>query len=85
VRYPFGKNGVHIQERVVHSREMTDEPINIVHNELVALMLKHAPSAKLFEHPECRKSKESMETRYKASGERVTGAKALLVKLDVRD
>jgi prolyl-tRNA editing enzyme YbaK/EbsC (Cys-tRNA(Pro) deacylase) len=55
-----------------------------VHEEL-ATMLSDTTSAELFKHPECKTSEESMEARYKASGERVTGAKALLVKLDVRD
>jgi Ala-tRNA(Pro) deacylase len=64
---------------------MNDKSSNSVHQELVTLLHEHAPSAQLFEHPECKTSEESMEARYKASGERVTGAKALLVKLDVRD
>lgn len=64
---------------------MNDKSTNPVHQELVALLRDRAPSAQLFEHPECKTSEESMEARYKASGERVTGAKALLVKLDVRD
>lgn len=55
------------------------------HNELAAFILNATPSAKLFKHPACKTSEESMEARYKASGERVVGAKALLVKLDLRD
>jgi prolyl-tRNA editing enzyme YbaK/EbsC (Cys-tRNA(Pro) deacylase) len=56
-----------------------------VHKELVSFVLEAAPSAKLFQHPASKTSEESMEARHKASGERVTGAKALLVKLDVKD
>ncbi len=56
-----------------------------VHEELVAFLREHAPSAKLFPHAASHTSEESMEARFKASGERVPGAKALLVKLDIRD
>lgn len=56
-----------------------------VHEELVAFLRERAPSVKLFGHPASRTSEESMEARFNASGERVPGAKALLVKLDIRD
>lgn len=56
-----------------------------VHQELVSFVLEGAPSAKLFQHPASKTSEESMEARHQASGERVTGAKALLVKLDAKD
>ena len=56
-----------------------------VHKELVSFVLEAAPSAKLFQHPASKTSEESMEARHRASGERVTGAKALLVKMDVKD
>lgn len=56
-----------------------------LHEELVAYVTDHAPSAKLFHHPASKTSEESMEARFQASGERVPGAKALLVKLDIRD
>lgn len=72
-------------ERILYSGEMNDKLTNPVHQELTSLLHDYAPSAQLFEHPECKTSEESMEARYKASGERVTGAKALLVKLNVRD
>ena len=47
--------------------------------------MEGAPSAKLFVHLASRTSEESMEARYQASGERATGAKALLVKMDMGD
>lgn len=56
-----------------------------VHKELVSFVLNRAPSAKLFQHLASKTSEESMEARQQVSGERVTGAKALLVKMDVRD
>lgn len=56
-----------------------------VHEELVAFIMKEAPSAKLFSHQPSKTSEESMEARHSASGERVTGAKALLIKMDVKD
>lgn len=56
-----------------------------VHQELVNFVMDGAPGSKLFEHPASRTSEESMEARHQASGERVTGAKALLIKMDVRD
>lgn len=56
-----------------------------VHKELTSFVLGEAPSARLFEHPISKTSEESMEARHQASGERVTGAKALLVKLDIKD
>lgn len=56
-----------------------------VHNELVAFIKNKSPSAKLFEHAASRTSEESMIARHLASGEQVTGAKALLIKIDVRD
>jgi prolyl-tRNA editing enzyme YbaK/EbsC (Cys-tRNA(Pro) deacylase) len=62
----------------------TDQAVQ-VHRELVSFVLGGAPSAKLFQHSACRTSEESMEARYKAYGERVTGAKALLIKIDIRE
>ena len=56
-----------------------------VHQEVVNFVMGGAPSAKLFEHQASKTSEESMKARYKVSGERVTGAKALLIKLDMRD
>jgi prolyl-tRNA editing enzyme YbaK/EbsC (Cys-tRNA(Pro) deacylase) len=56
-----------------------------VHKELTEFVLAGAPSAKLFDHPASRTSQESMEARRAVSGETVTGAKALLVKIDARD
>lgn len=76
---------MHFSKRTVYPSFMSNPHPNPVHDELVALVSAYAPSAKLFEHPECKTSEESMEARYRVSGERVAGAKALLVKLDVRD
>lgn len=56
-----------------------------VHNDVVACFLNGSSDAKLYEHEPSKTSEESMEARYKASGERVTGAKAILIKLDVKD
>jgi prolyl-tRNA editing enzyme YbaK/EbsC (Cys-tRNA(Pro) deacylase) len=62
------------------------DPLSLaVHNELVTYVTAAAPSAKLFQHPASKTSEESMEARFQASGERVPGAKALLVKLNIRD
>ena len=56
-----------------------------VHNDVATFFLRSSNGAKLYEHEPSKTSEESMEARYKASGERVTGAKAILVKLDVKD
>lgn len=56
-----------------------------VRDELIAFVLTNAASAKLLKHAPTRTSEESMEARRAVSGETVTGAKALLIKLDVRD
>ena len=56
-----------------------------VHEELTTFLAKAAPSAKLFSHQPSKTSEESMEARHSASGEKVTGAKALLIKMDVKD
>ena len=61
------------------------DPATQVHQEIVNFVIDKAPSAALFEHPASKTSKESMDARHKASGERATGAKALLIKMDVRD
>lgn len=63
---------------------MTDKA-DIVHQELVEYILKKTPNAKLYEHPASKTSEESMQARHAASGEMVTGAKALLIKIDVKD
>jgi prolyl-tRNA editing enzyme YbaK/EbsC (Cys-tRNA(Pro) deacylase) len=55
------------------------------HEDVVAFISAGIPTAKLYEHPECRTSAESIEARYAASGLRVPGAKSLLMKLDVKD
>ncbi len=54
------------------------------HTNLVAFVLSNAPSAKLYGHPASKTSEESMKARQNASGEAVTGAKALLIKLDIK-
>jgi len=67
---------------------MSNDPIDNatqVYEELVALLAKEAPSAKLFSHQPSKSSEESMEARHSASGERVTGAKALLIKMSIKD
>lgn len=63
---------------------MTDKT-DVVHEELVEYILGKSPNAKLYEHPASRTSEESMRARHTASGEMVTGAKALLIKMDVKD
>jgi len=71
----------------LYSRVMNNDEdlLTQVHQEIVNFVMDGAPSAKLFEHPASKTSEESMEARHQASGERVTGAKALLIKMDVRD
>ena len=56
-----------------------------VHADVAAFFLNSSNNAKLYTHEASRTSEESMEARYKASGERVVGAKAILIKLDVKD
>jgi len=70
----------------LYARVMSNsDPSSQVHKEIVNFVTDKAPSAKLVEHPASKTSEESMEARHKASGERVTGAKALLIKIDIRD
>ena len=64
---------------------MSNTNSTTVHQELTDFLLQSAPSATLYDHPASKTSEESMEARHAVSGERVTGAKALLVKLDVKD
>ena len=64
---------------------MTIEAENTVHEEVVNFVTTNAPAAKLFQHRASKTSEESMQARLEASGERVVGAKALLVKIDVKD
>ena len=68
----------------VMSNDLSDTSTQ-VHEELAAFLAAEAPSAKLFSHQPSKTSEESMEARHSASGERVTGAKALLIKMDVKD
>jgi len=63
----------------------TESEASKVHDELVTFLQEHAHSVKLFQHPPSHTSEESMAARFQASGEKVPGAKALLVKLDIRD
>jgi len=69
----------------LYAKRMNTTVETQAHKDLVAFVLKMAASAKLFDHPASKTSEESMEARHRASGERVTGAKALLVKLDIKD
>ena len=61
------------------------DPAQAVHTELVAWLNAAASTSKLFEHPISKTSDESLEARYKVSGERVPGAKAILIKMGMRD
>jgi len=62
---------------------------NIIHpeidQELIAYIKVKAESARIVKHMTSKTSEESMRARLEASGESVTGAKALLIKMDVRD
>ena len=72
--------------RTRYTRRMANDAEDLaVHNDVVAFFLNDSSDAKLYEHEPSKTSEESMEARYKASGERVTGAKAILIKLDVKD
>jgi prolyl-tRNA editing enzyme YbaK/EbsC (Cys-tRNA(Pro) deacylase) len=64
---------------------MTQNTHDAISDELIAFITSNAPSAIVFSHPACKTSEESMEARFSASGEQVPGAKALLVKLDIRE
>jgi prolyl-tRNA editing enzyme YbaK/EbsC (Cys-tRNA(Pro) deacylase) len=81
------QNTMHKTEMSLYARVMSNKSYlpTRVRQELINLVMDGAPSAKLFEHPASKTSEESMEARHKASGERVTGAKALLIKIDVRE
>lgn len=52
--------------------------------ELVTYIFESAGSAQEYEHPECRTSEESFRARKDAGAGEVTGAKALLLKVDLR-
>ncbi len=60
-------------------------PPTQLHEELLSFVRDGAPSTKLIQHSASKTSDESMEARRIASGKRVTGAKALLVKIDIRE
>jgi prolyl-tRNA editing enzyme YbaK/EbsC (Cys-tRNA(Pro) deacylase) len=64
---------------------MSNDSAAQVHQELTAFVLHKAPSAKLIDHPPSKTSEESMNARLAVSGERITGAKALLIKIDAKD
>jgi len=59
--------------------------INLVHQELVAFVKAGAPTARLVQHQASKTSEESLRARRAASGEPDIGAKALLIKIGVRD
>ena len=56
-----------------------------VHDDIVAFFVHDGNGATLYTHRPSKTSEESMQARFEASGEKVTGAKALLVKLDIKD
>jgi Ala-tRNA(Pro) deacylase len=58
--------------------------MNSPYSDLAAHIFAAAPSAKEYEHADCRTSEESFRARRDAGAGEVTGAKALLLKVDLR-
>lgn len=54
------------------------------HEDLVQYLRAHVPDLRTYEHPECRTSEESFRARAAAGAGWVIGAKAILMKVDLR-
>src|SRR5437868_13360606 len=52
--------------------------------DLLSYLEANSTTVKLYEHRECRTSEESAQARAEAGAGMVTGAKAILIKIDVR-
>lgn len=85
LQYAFSWPILHKRRVTLYAKTMSTNVDTVMqaHRELVDVVLAAAPSAKLFSHKVCKTSEESMEARYEASGERVVGAKALLIKIGI--
>lgn len=53
--------------------------------DLLHYLKENSPGVRIYSHEECRTSEESARARANAGAGYVTGAKAILMKLDIRD